>query len=287
MISIANYYRKHVNDLIKNCSILLENYTEESIYRLRLAYKRIRAVNKFIKKELNGSEFFNDQIDRLDNIYKSAGTIREIQVSLKSLNNYGKKPDKSFDEFSMFLNNKIATVNSVLRELLMGIDIDDIKSVENKIYEHIAGTDESIVFRKAVKFIKRKTGKIDTLVFDKTDKDRYHAIRTNIKEVLFFLKILNTKKEKNKVSFKSDYLKTVGIKLGDWHDNEILLDNLHDYLKSNKSIANNDMLNSKYQALIKTINHEQSKRLKNIDRKIIKTNLDLLYLIEIKEIELV
>jgi hypothetical protein len=47
------------------------------------------------------------------------------------------------------------------------------------------------------------------------------------------------------------------------------------------------MLNSKYQALIKTINHEQSKRLKNIDRKIIKTNLDLLYLIEIKEIELV
>jgi CHAD domain-containing protein len=287
MISIANYYRKHVNDLIKNCSILLENYNEESIYKLRLAYKRIRAVNKFIKKELNGSEFFNDQIDRLDSIYKSAGTIREIQVSLKLLNNYRKKPDKSFDEFSMFLNNKMVAVNSMLRELLTGTDIDDIKRAENNIYEHIANTVESIIYIKAVKFIKRKTGKVDTLVFDKTDKDRYHAIRTNIKEVLFFLKILNTKKEYNKVSFKSDYLKTVGIKLGDWHDNEILLDNLHDYLKSNNGITNKDMSDSKYQALIKYINHEQSKRLKNIDRKIIKTNLELLYLIEIKEIDLV
>jgi CHAD domain-containing protein len=287
MISIANYYRKHVNDLIKNCSILLENYNEESIYKLRLAYKRIRAVNKFIKKELNGSEFFNDQIDRLDSIYKNAGTIREIQVSLKLLNNYRKKPDKSFDEFSKFLNNKIVAVNSMLIELLTGTDIDDIKKVENNIYEHIAGTVEGIIYIKAVKFIKRKTGKVDALVFDKTNKDRYHAIRTNIKEVLFFLKILNTKKEYNKVSFKSDYLKTVGIKLGDWHDNEILLDNLHDYLKSNIGIANKDMSDSKYQALIKNINHEQSKRLKNIDRKIIKTNLELLYLIEIKEIDLV
>lgn len=284
MISVADYYRKHIHNLIKSYDVLLNSYAEEGVYNLRIAYKRIRAVNKFLKKELN-CVLFNDQNDKLVSIYKGAGTIREIQTNLKLLSKYDKVLDKSFDEFAVFLNDKMAEINSQLRAYIKETDIDNVKRVENKIYHHLSGISEKNIYIKCILFIKRKNRKIDTLVFDKTNKERYHDIRTCIKEILFFLKLLYSKKEFEKVSFKSHYLKNIGINLGNWHDNEILLNDLHNFLIDKTAIY--DKSDSKFEELIKHITKEQNKRIKNIDRKIIKTNLDLVDFIGKKEIELV
>jgi len=284
MISISDYYHGLIRDLIKSFSLLSEKYDEDTIHDMRLLYKRIRTLHKFIGRELNGKEFLDDQVKRMDIIYQNAGLARELHINRKLLNRFKKPLDKPFGEFAAYLDSKMADVNSVLHDLIKEIDIASIRRTENKRVHYLAGTHKKDVFRKGIKFMKRKAGKIDSLVSDRTDKKKYHEIRTNIRDVLIFLKLFFTGQDFKKLDFELIPLKKNEKSLGVWHDKDVLLVNLHTYFKT-KHITNYNRPNSKYKSLIDYIDSEQDKLIRRFDRKIMKSNLELSYFIGKKEID--
>jgi CHAD domain-containing protein len=282
MISFAKYYRKLVNEVTGYLSELVETYNEETVHNMRIAYKRIRAMNKFILAEYGGNREIHDQIKILDTIYKDTGIIREIQVSKKLLNTFRKELDKSFDKFYEFLDNRLAEIKSALREQVKEFDFDGIKRYRSKMYLLLKEANEKKLFLRAVKFIKKRVKKTESQIFERSDKERYHKIRTNTKEEYFFLQLLFSKDDCRRRSFNLQHLKKLGIKLGKWHDVEIFLQYIH-LFKISKYAAGQFRPGSEYTLMINHLDSHQKKVLKKMDHEIIKTNKELIaYLTEIE-----
>jgi CHAD domain-containing protein len=280
MISFAKYYRKLVNEVTVYLSELVDTYDEEAIHQMRIAYKRIRAMNKFILAEYGGNKEIHDQIKILDTIYRNTGIIREIQVSIILLDIFRNKLDKSFDKFYEFLDNRLNEIKSVLSEEFKGFDIESTKRYKSKMYLLLKEANQKKLFIKAVKFIKKRVRKTESRIFERSDKGRYHKIRTNTKEEYFFLRLLFSKDDCQKSNFRLKYLKKLGVKLGKWHDMEIFLEYIHFFTVSKYS-AGQLGPGSEYNLLIKHADRRQEKALKKIDREIIKGNRDLLeYLVK-------
>jgi CHAD domain-containing protein len=275
MISFAKYYRKLVGEVAGYLSELAQNHDEETIHNMRIAYKRIRAMNKFILAEYGGNKDIRDQIKILDKIYENTGIIREIQVSKKLLESLRIKLDKSFDKFYEFLDNRLIEIKSVLEEQFKRFDIDGIKRYETKMYLLLKEANEKKLFIKAVKFIKKRVKKTETQVFERSDKGRYHKIRINTKEIYFFLQLLFSKDDCRKRNFKFKHLKKLGEKLGKWHDAEIFMEYLHSFTDT-KYTTSQFGRDSEYSLLINHVNGRQKKALKKIDSEIIKTNRELI-----------
>lgn len=284
MNSISKYYHQSVNDFIKWLSAIKANNDEETVHELRLEFNRIRALNKFILRDIISPEDLKDYSNKLDIIYKQAGMSRVIHVNQKLLKKYSKLVDKPFDEFGEYLNDKVTEINSMLEDQIRHIDIPGTIKAELDINKHLSEFDERDVVIKGIRFIKRKIRKIDTLIFYSAEKERYHEIRKNIKEVLFLAGLLFTRQYLSKSGSYFSRMKKIGIHIGQWHDNDVLLNNLYNYFKI-KHITNYDTSRSKYKALIDQIRHKQNMLLKGIDNRIIRANLELDYLIGKKELK--
>jgi CHAD domain-containing protein len=274
MISFAKYYRKLVREVTVNLSELIENYKEETVHNMRIAYKRIRAMNKFLAVAFKGDKEIGEQISILESIYKNAGIIREIQLSKKLLDSSRNKLDKPFGEFYDFLDNRQIETKSVLAEQLNSFDIDGIKRYENKVYLLLKKADERKLFTRAIKFIKERIKITESLVLKITDKSRYHKIRTNAKEEYFFLLLLFSKNDCRKKNFNLKHLRNLGIKLGKWHDVKIFLEYVYSFLGA-KNASVHQGPDSEYGLLIHHAENLQRKALKKIDDEIIHANREL------------
>ncbi len=286
MISIAKFYRKQVKILIRSISVLMKNHNAGTIHHLRVAYKRIRAINKFIKRDLDNNNIFDDNFERLDRFYKVTGKIREIQINLNQINYYSKLLDESYDEFSAFLDIEMAKIKHELSVLVKEIDINATRKAEDDIKQYLDNISEFDLRIKGIRFIKKKSRKIDSVIHSKTDGEKYHEIRTHIKDAFFFINLLFEKKDFKKSGFKASQLKRIWISLGEWHDKDILATNLYSYFKI-KHITNYKTPNSKYKVLIDQIHSEQSNIIKNCSHRIVKTNLKLACFVGEKELKLI
>jgi len=275
MISFAKYYRKQVRRITGNLSELIENYDEKTVHNLRIAYKKIRAMNNFIAGEFKSNKDVRDQIKILDSIYKNAGTIREIQLSKKLLESFRVRLDKSFGEFFEFLDARLIETKSVLTEQVKSFDIDGIKRYKSRMYLLLKKADERKLFIKALKFIKRRVKIIESQVVKIKDKGRYHKIRTSAKEEYFFLQLLFSKNDCKKRNFNITHLKDLGVKLGKWHDVEILREYIHSFAGT-ESANGKFGPDSEYSLLISHIDRRQQKALKKMDDEIIKSNRELI-----------
>ncbi len=232
-------------------------------------------MNNFILAEFGGKTDIHDQIRILDAIYKNTGIIREIQVSKKLSDRFRIKSDKSLDELFDYLDNRIAETKSVLAEQVRNFDIDGIKRFESKMYLILKEANEKRMFAKAVKFIKKRVKKSEFQVFERSDNERYHKIRSNIKEIYFFFQLLFSKDDCRKKNFDLKPLKKLGTKLGKWHDVEIFLEYIHSFAVE-KYASDKLEVHSKYNKLISHLKVRQKKELKKIDHEIIITNNGLL-----------
>jgi CHAD domain-containing protein len=285
MISFAKYYRKQVSRITENLSELIENYDEKTVHNLRVAYKKIRAMNNFIAGEFKSNKDIRDQIKILDTFYRNAGTIREIQLSKKLLESYRVRLDKSFDEFFEFLDTRLTESKSVLTDQVKGFDIDAIKRYKSSMYLLLKKADERKLLVKALKFIKKRVKIIESQVLKIKDKGRYHKIRTNTKEEYFFLQLLFSRNECRKRNFNLNHLKDLGVKLGKWHDVEILREYIHSFTMTKYPTGQVEP-NLDYSLLMNYIDGRQKKALKKMDGEIIKSNRELINFLEITELSL-
>jgi CHAD domain-containing protein len=276
VISIAHYYREKVSDLVKCIHALGENQDEETIHSLRIVYKRIRALHKFIKSELNGFDRFDEPFEILNAIYKNAGTMRENQVNRKLLHIQEKKTGTSFDTIIRFLDNKMTQSDAQLVELIQKADIGSVEEAGQKIVNYVKGMEDKYLKKKGVKYIKKKIRKIKSLFLKGTANSKYHEYRIQIKELFFFLKLVYKKKDLKEMNVRTGQLKNIEVRLGEWHDNDLFLKQLYDFFKA-KHITNYTASGSRYKDLILAINHRQDVLIRNMDRRVIKTILELNY----------
>jgi len=267
VISIAQYYRKQVGELVKCFHALGENQDEESIHNLRLVYKRIRALHKFFKYELNGFDRIDESFEMLNAVYKSAGIVRENQVNRKLLQAHNNKPRTPFYGIIRFFDNKTIRSQGKLLELIKKTDIGIVEKAGQKIFNYIKGMDDEYLKKKGVKYIKKKIGKMKSLILKGSNNSKYHEYRIQIKELFFFLKLVYKKKDLKEMDIRTGHLKSIEVRLGDWHDNDLFMKQLHDFFRA-KHITNYNTAGSRYKDLINGINHRQAVLIRNMDRRI-------------------
>jgi CHAD domain-containing protein len=278
MDSLSKYYRKLHKDLFRSFSSLIEKQDEKKVHKMRLIYKRIRVINKFISKELRGKDLFRHQSDKLDSIFAFSGMSREFHISVKLVKSCQRSFNQSYEQFAGFLEIRKKEVDTIVNDLIIETDFELIKKDAKKIYRYLEKFSEKKIYRKALRFIKRKIKRIESLVYICIENKRYHAIRTHIKDVFSFLKLFFTYNDFRKLNFNEERLKRIGVNLGRWHDLDILQKNLNDFFTLNH-ITDYHLPESKYRLLLDHIRIKQNKLLAQIDYKIIKTNLDISYFI--------
>ena len=80
MDSLAKYYWKLHKELFRSFSGLIENYDAKKVHKMRLVYKRIRVINKFISNELDGIDLFRHQMVNVEPIFELKRMERKYPV---------------------------------------------------------------------------------------------------------------------------------------------------------------------------------------------------------------
>jgi CHAD domain-containing protein len=281
----TQYYKTRVDILFKNYHGLENNPDEKTVHHMRIAYKQVRAINKFIRNELKANHLFGDQLYTLDTIFKNSGFVREIQINFKLLKRYEKKLKTRFPEFMDHAAKELSEHHIALINLIKKCDIPSMEEAERKLCSYLVEYEERKRNIKLFKYLKRKIFKTEFRLLEDTNRDKYHTIRMNIKEELFFLKLIFSQQSFKANQFNPEKLKQISNKLGLWHDRDMLLRHLHELFKA-LEIENYHDKNSNYGALINLIREEQNKFLKNIDRDILKMQLSLLNFLGQQEIDI-
>lgn len=270
---LATYYQKGFDNLVKDLAALEGDPGKSNLHRFRLDYKGIRATNKFINKELEATNLFSNQFDVLDEIFKKSGFAREIQINLDLLKKYEKKLKIKFYEYHDYASKNLSEYNSDLVAQIKNIEIPSIEDKSREICKFLKDYGKQKATIRIVIYLKLKIQKTEIILLENTEKDKYHTLRTLVKEELFFLKFPLSKKSDESKLIDPRRLEKIGIRLGLWHDLNRLLLPLQEYLKSMEFESSGG--HELYEELFRLIENKQVNLLKNIDKDILKTQFAL------------
>ncbi len=199
---------KQKNFFLKKCSTIataLENFCltgdNEEIHRLRVEFKKVRALNSLIKECCKNSaipaEFSNAKI-----VYRRAGIVRDAFISLQHAGVAGQ--DHAQAEFHRHASDEFCR----RKELHIKILADWRDSVSDK-FENISNGRISAYYSK---WLNRLSDSFIML-----DEDELHENRKIIKRLLYLYPLLN-QKLKDSICLNTEYMDSLQEEIGKWHD---------------------------------------------------------------------
>jgi CHAD domain-containing protein len=195
----------------------------EDFHFLRVDIKKLRAYThlfeSFVKK------FKRDVfIKPYKKVFAHAGTIREIQIELKIIEKL--EAQDGIEKYIKGLNKKL---NKLQKNFDPAFYHDKIKSKKKKIKPYL-NTKEKLSGKSIESYFETKWGEIDKIIRkENPKKSQLHDLRKKLKEFFYNIKIIESENKIHEdISKYMDYL-------GQWHDYDVLLENIEIVLKKDKT----------------------------------------------------
>ena len=174
----AKVVRSFGKTIAEFCRKIPGGFDVEHIHDLRVAYKKLRSFLRLMQEDDRSVKMPDD----LKVIYRSCGTVRDMQLILERL----REMKEVVPGFMKGIHHDLFQA----KELLV-IDIEDIsvsRSVKELVDELPAIVTEEMVGR----FIQRKVATIHVLLLALEHEEELHAIRKALKDLVYVKKILET-----------------------------------------------------------------------------------------------
>lgn len=199
------------------CREIPGGFHVDHIHDLRVAYKKLRSFLRLLQED----DRLVAMPDELKVIYRSCGTVRDMQLILERLKDW----KEIIPGFLKGIHHDLFQA----KELLV-IHIEDT-SVSKSIKELTAQLPATITEEMVQRFIQRKIATIHILLLALEHEEELHAIRKALKDLVYIKKILETELKFGYAfpEWKNDKkLEDLTTMLGDLNDQYIALSFLNE-----------------------------------------------------------
>jgi len=235
---------KYISTLLKDFELLfkqaLKGAMEEPVHEMRVIIKRLNAVFAFLAES---GIYKNDSIrylSQLRNFFKSAGNLRDLQIQRSLLDHYKQQLSTDVDELESYLVNMEATARHGFLKVSSNYPKREQIYVKDEIISAVKSYSQKDLDKSSEKYLFKRIKRIEKDVFH-ADSDTYlHKIRQTLKELRFFIEIVQSCSENtplNELDIKE--IKEVENILGNWNDCIVFIENLDRYCEYKRMLNAN------------------------------------------------
>lgn len=255
---LQQYYNEQRKTFEEHLELVKKTDDAETIHKLRLSVKRIRALFTFFQFINDNSKYGKKDIKYLKLIYKPAGNIRDVQVHLDLLDSYEKRLQFKFTKYRAYLENIEKKHHKNLKNSAKALSVAPLEKLQEKTKMILGKYSATELKEKASKLLDKKFDIIENLNKIPTNKEKnLHEIRRILKEVRYLLNIFNGKiPETKRVKVSLTRLIQIEQTLGKWHDQVNASYFVKEYLESNE--IEDKAQKEKYKLLLKSISSYKS-----------------------------
>ena len=122
-----DYYRSQQEKIERNYDLAVKFHDEDGIHDMRVEIKRLRAFFHLIQG-VNPNFRTKPNLKKIQKLFKSAGTVRDIHVQLELVRKWMTKPDLELSEYYNFLKQKEVEVRQTFQASNKKFDFGILKS---------------------------------------------------------------------------------------------------------------------------------------------------------------
>jgi len=224
---IENYYREHKQVFDECLARIPVGYKVEDIHEMRTSIKRLRALLQLVEFLSDNKFSTKKYLKRGRMLFKSVGTLREIQVEEMLVYNYEEKLGLDLSEYSEYLFEKEHREIGCLKKSFGNIKGDNIFNNKN-LKEALKSIDKETVQEKTQAFVKSKSNTLLKMNRKGKITKRVHKNRTILKQIYYLYDILTELSGWHIfLGMTKDEIREREQQIGEWHDR---VNSLH-YLK--------------------------------------------------------
>jgi CHAD domain-containing protein len=252
---LFRFYENRVSSFLSNLEKSRITGHRKDIHQLRLDMKKIMTLLALFKKlDMKGYRMRKDT-GILDDLFRKSGKIRESQLNLRFLRDFG-TVDLGVLSFRAMLE---AEEEQDLRDFLLtanSLDTKQFEKISSRISHLIRSRDLKTFRTVADKFVRRKMKKIGGLHDSLSNERNAHKIRKHLKSAATVVSsIYLVHPDEELVQFLSDLKKAEKL-IGSWHDRVVFLDALEMFTGGHPVAAETDP--KKIEEIRQRINEECS-----------------------------
>lgn len=236
---------KHIRWLIKGydrqCKLALRGAKEEPVHDLRVMIKRLNALFLFLDEagiyRKRSSVFFA----RLNDFFKSAGNLRDIQVMKSIIANYRDHVSKDITEFETYLVNKEITAKDSFYKRSKEYPWQKQILVKKEIIESVRKFSDEDLSQRSYAFIIKRLNRIDKYLLSPDTAKYLHKIRQTLKQLRYFIEIFQSGSQSFLIEEAAyNEIKEIENIIGGWNDRAILIEDITRYINYKQKLGSRE-----------------------------------------------
>ncbi len=227
--SLIKIYNEATDLFLRNIDLSLD-LEEEHIHKLRVGIKNLRAIITLVKT-IKGKEFRKKKISALiSKIFKPTGELRNIQIESMILDQYNAKVIQIYKDHLAEIEEKTG-INA--KTALYEFNKKDFNLKNEKAKRIIEKINNEDLITGITNLIDNEFEEIIKIINKLDDVKALHEIRKHLKVLKSILKIkliVNHNKQAEDLLRQINSTETL---IGDWHDKELLIDSITQFIENN------------------------------------------------------
>ena len=231
---LYHYYQK------RNASFLLNIYKagittkENDIHKARVDLKKIFALFDFFK--MIGFDTFKMEEPQkiLNDVFKAAGKIREIQMNLLYIENLGEN-DPALKLFSRYMKNNYKKKTRRFLQSIIKFDEKRLTQIRGIIKKNCMNLNIEKIIHKCDVFFQMHSAKIKKYRLKSDETENIHKIRKEMKKISAIAGLLNLLQLDEFMENLIAVLSQAEFSIGEWHDRIVLNKSLDHFIKVNEN----------------------------------------------------
>lgn len=231
-------YNEATDLFLRNIDLSLD-LEEDHIHKLRVGIKNLRAILVLVKT-IKGKEFKKKKVSALiSKIFKPTGELRNIQIEQLLLEHYDSNAIQIYKDHLTKIEEK-TSINT--KTVLNEFNKKDFNLKNEKAKQSIEKINDKELSSGLKKLIRKEFEKIIQIRSKLEGIKALHEIRKHLKVLKSILKIKLVVNQDESTEILLNKINATETLIGDWHDKELLIDSIAQFIENNKIDPNFNLL---------------------------------------------
>ncbi|MCX6288055.1 MAG: CHAD domain-containing protein [Bacteroidetes bacterium] len=229
------FFKKRITSFLANLYRASITGDERDIHRTRVDMKNIYAILEMFEM-LNPEKFNPENFEVFKALFSFSGKIRELQVNQLVIEKNGPETvGMSF--FIKYLRSRENKLSKQFISVVQQFDEKKLKKSERSMKKLCQEIKVKTLRARSEKFIVKKAKKISLLRNYPSNPDNIHGIRKHLKAMVTILTLVSMVFMDEKQDAILRRLNQTEMLIGNWHDNQVLIEYIDQFLLKTKKVS--------------------------------------------------
>lgn len=205
-----------------------KGHSAEDIHQLRVTLKKLRVIWSLAGHLCEGKLDKKEYQVLISKLFRSAGKVREAQLNSNTLKKYELDYLRPYLKYLDRIRN---VAHAELHDQVNAFDLDKSRRLDDKLVSALEKLPTGKVLKVAAGLISSETKKITQLKAQRPNEEKLHKIRAHVKNIGELLVVVKQLDAQTNLDRWQDHIKSLGQRIGKWHDHVVLLASLENFSK--------------------------------------------------------